>query len=144
MWLYCPKCAAQTNVGNRSLYDIFACETCGNRFRGIHTKPNRVWHQIVALLTPISERLTSTFCVHCGGDIEGGSNWWPSACRHCGRDLPTDRPSQNSADVSQQSDELAKPEIQPLDPPPQLDDDFDGCGASSECRLLTPFVPDAL
>jgi len=57
----------------------FTCNSCNHRFRGIHAKPNRVWHQIVALLTPSSERLTETFCIHCGGDIEGGGNWCPSA-----------------------------------------------------------------
>ena len=111
MWLYCPKCSAQANAGNRSLYSVFTCGTCGNRFRGIHARPNKVWHQIVALLTPSAERLTETFCIHCGGDIEGG-NWWPSVCRHCGRDLPTDRPSQTSAVVSQHSGETAKGEDQ--------------------------------
>lgn len=84
--------------------------------RGIHARPNTVWHQIVALVTPSAARLTETFCINCGGDIEGGSNCWPCVCRHCGRDLTTDRHSQTSADVSQQSGELAKREVQPLDP----------------------------
>lgn len=131
------KCGRKdARVGTRSLFSVFACGKCGNRFRGIHAKPNRVWHQIVALLTPSSERLTETFCIHCGGDIEGSSNWCPSICRHCGRELPTDRPSQNSADVSQQSGETVKGEARPLVPPPNPADDFDGCGACTSCGFI--------
>lgn len=137
MWLYCPKCSAQKNAGNRSLYNVFTCGTCSHRFRGIHAKPNMLWHTMRMLLTPSAESLTDTCCVHCGGTICGSdTGWWPSVCKHCGRDLPKDRPAQKMADVSQHFGETAKREVRPVDPPPLRDDDFDGCGACTSCGFI--------
>lgn len=64
---------------------------------------------------------------HRCGSIEGVRDWRPSVCRHCGRDLPVARPSQNSGIDLLNSGEMAKVEVQQLDPPPQRDDIFDGC-----------------
>lgn len=91
MWLYCPKCSKQTNVGDKSLYYVYTCSSCGNRFRGIHAKVNKGWHTLVGILTPRYERLDETCCIHCGATVTGNDRgWWPSVCPSCGRDLPTE------------------------------------------------------
>lgn len=137
MWLYCPKCAAQKNARNHSLYNVFSCGTCCHRFRGIHAKPNKLWHTMRMLLNPSAESLTETCCVHCGGTICGSdTGWWPLVCKHCGRDLPKDRPSQTSGVVSQHSGEAGKVEARPSAPPPQPVDDWDGCGACTSCGFI--------
>ena len=84
-----------------------------------------------------AESLTDTCCVHCGGTIHGSdTGWWPSVCRHCGRDLPKDRPSQKTADVSQHFGETAKMEARPPASPLQPADDWDGCGACTTCGFI--------
>ena len=136
MWVYCPACSAQTNAGNHSLYNVFICGKCGHRFRGIHAKKNKVWHAMRMILTPSAESLTETCCVHCGGTIHGSdAGWWPSVCKHFGRDLPKDRPSQTSGVVSQHSGETSKVEARPAASPIQLAD-FDGCGACTTCGFI--------
>lgn len=98
MWLYCPRCNAQTNAKNRSLYGVFKCGTCNHRFRGIHAKPNKLWRALVVIVNPAVGVLTETWCPFCGSTVEGSdSGWWPSVCASCGRDLPCDDPSQSES-----------------------------------------------
>lgn len=93
MWLYCPKCNAQTNAKQRSLYGVFHCGKCNHRFRGTHAKPNKLWRALVVIVNPAVGVLTETWCPYCGSTVEGSdSGWWPSVCSSCGRDLPCDEP----------------------------------------------------
>jgi ribosomal protein L37AE/L43A len=131
MWLYCPRCNAQTNAKNRSLYGVFKCGKCNHRFRGIHAKPNKLWHGLVVIVNPAVGRPTETWCLFCGSTVEGSdSGWWPSVCASCARDLPTDHPSQPAAVVSQDSGEAALPS--PSSPQP----DWDGCGPCKSCGFI--------
>jgi len=99
MWLFCPRCNAQTNAKNRSLYGVFCCGMCNHRFRGIHAKPNKLWRALVVIVNPAVGVLTETWCPYCGSTVEGSdSGYWPSVCASCGRDLPTDEPSEPAAE----------------------------------------------
>jgi len=93
MWLYCPRCNAQTNAKNRTLYGVLNCRMCNHRFRGIHAKPNKLWHGLVVILNPAVANPTVTWCPHCYSTVYGSDNgYWPSVCATCGRDLPCDKP----------------------------------------------------
>lgn len=132
MWLFCPRCNAQTNAKNRSLYGMFNCGACNHRFRGIHAKPNRVWHNLVVIVNPAVGSLSATWCPYCGSTVEGsGSGWWPSVCATCGRDLPCDKALPPNADVSQESGEKLM-----VPPPSSPQPDWDGCGPCTSCGFV--------
>lgn len=132
MWLFCPRCNAQTNAKNRSLYGVLGCSKCGHRFRGIHAKPNKFWHGLVVIVNPAVGSLTATWCPHCYSTVQGSDNgFWPSVCATCGRDLPCDDPSQPAADVSQESGETP---VVPTPSSPQPD--WDGCGPCTSCSFI--------
>jgi len=132
MWLYCPRCNAQTNAKNRSLYGVFKCGKCNHRFRGIHAKPNKLWHGLVVIVNPGVGSLTVTWCPHCFSSVHGSDNgYWPSVCATCGRDLPCGDPSQATADDSQESGETQA--VRTLSPPQP---DWDGCGPCTSCGFI--------
>ena len=91
MWLYCPKCQKQKDVGDYSLYYICRCSGCGHKFRGIHAKMNLLWHSFRKVLTTQATRIDTTCCIYCGQNVTGNRDGtaWPSVCPHCTRDLPT-------------------------------------------------------
>lgn len=160
MWLFCPKCSAQTNAEDKSLYYVYACKSCGHRFRGIHAKYNKVWHTVVRLLTPKWDHPDVTCCIHCGENVRGSGNGsWPSVCGSCGRDLPTTPASNPTPVVSQQSSSTKTPPSKPplpppapavtqqpvpikptavkaSSPPPKQVADFDGCGPCTSCGFI--------
>jgi len=87
--LICPNCKARKNIGGGSRYDIFACRSCGWRFRGLHAN-----HTFGSWLSdPFFAFITA--CPYCWGAIQvaKASNRAgvvaPDVCHHCGRDLPT-------------------------------------------------------
>lgn len=132
MWLYCPRCNAQTNAKNRSLYGVFRCDKCNHRFRGIHAKPNKLWRALVVIVNPAVGSPTATWCPHCFSTVSGSDNgYWPSVCATCGRDLPTDASSRATADVSQESGEVLMVPT-PSSPLP----DWDGCGPCTSCGFI--------
>lgn len=133
MWLYCPRCNSQTNAKDYSLYNVFACQRCGHRFRGIHARPNKIWHGLVLIVNPAVGNLTATCCVYCGSTVYGSNNgWWPSVCASCGRDLPTDKPS---AHVDKDLPELSVPP-KTADSFPSGAVDYDGCGPCTSCGYV--------
>lgn len=132
MWLFCPRCNAQTNAKNRSLYGVFGCSKCGHRFRGIHAKPNTLWHGLVVIVNPGVGSPTQTWCPHCFSTVSGSDNgYWPGVCATCGRDLPTGDPSQATDDVSQESGGML---MVPTPSSPQPD--WDGCGSCTSCGFI--------
>jgi len=89
MWLFCPKCNHQINIGWRSRYDVFSCDACACKFRGFHAKPNELRHTLMGIWnTKYLRDFTSTPCPFCRTNLyyNGG---WPSVCPYCTRDLPT-------------------------------------------------------
>jgi len=107
-------------------------------------QPSVPWHSCEAeqslapdrCLTDAQQRTPDRDVLHPLRRGHRGRRQLVSVCRHCGRDLPMDRPSQTSGVVSQHSVETVKGEARPLAPPSQLADDFDGCGACTSCGFI--------
>lgn len=97
MKLLCPRCKAGKEIGSASRFTIFSCDSCGNRFRGVHAdvaKWDRLFKNLFTFDTSV-HWLTRTGCPHCGGLVplvenRSGSGFLPPAtCMCCGKSLPT-------------------------------------------------------
>jgi DNA-directed RNA polymerase subunit RPC12/RpoP len=101
MWLYCPKCNHQKDVGSYSLYYVYSCDACSHKFRGIHAKINKLYHTLIGILTPRWSRTDTTCCIHCGSNVRGDDQgWWPNTCSSCGKNLPTTPAEQTNETVA--------------------------------------------
>lgn len=153
MWLYCPNCSNQKDVGRQSRYNVFVCDHCNHSFRGIHAKPNTLWHKTAAFLWSY-EDFESTPYPHCHQAVVYRGQW-PSVCSKCTRTLPTDAATPPTPDVSQQSPSTKALPSQPPpapavsqqtgsikptpvkpSPPPKQAVDFDGCGPCTSCGFI--------
>jgi len=148
MWVYCPKCNHQKDVGYQSLYYVYSCDACGHKFRGIHAKINKWWHTFIGIVTPRWSRTDTTSCIHCGANVRGDDQgWWPNTCCWCGKNLPTTRCVDTTTPlVSQHSGKppvmptpsspqpAGKPPVMPTPSSPQPD--WDGCGPCTSCGFI--------
>ena len=139
MWLYCPNCNNQKDIGKTSRYNVFVCDHCTHRFRGIHASPNKLWGTATAVfwsLLPLKthyEDFESTKCPYCQVAITPRGKW-PSVCSECTRDLPTS-PATNPIPVVSQQVSTPSPVPSPataVSPP----NDFDGCGPCKTCGYV--------
>lgn len=97
MKLHCPRCKTGKEIGSASRFTIFSCDSCGNRFRGVHAdvaKWDRLFKSLFTFDTSV-HWLTRTNCPHCGGLVplvenRTGPGFLPPAnCMCCGKVLPT-------------------------------------------------------
>jgi ribosomal protein L37AE/L43A len=103
MLLYCPNCNHQKEVARKSRYNVFTCDNCRHKFRGIHAVANKAWGTATAIFwnfIPFSthyEDFDSTPCPYCLEAVFQKGAAWPTVCSQCTRSLPTDNANETVA-----------------------------------------------
>lgn len=126
----CPKCSVSFKSGD-SRYNIWKCDDCGHKFRGIHCEADMLdyWlHMIPFLpgfytwdrsydLQPNKGGPNFTRCPHCLELVRGflgktDDGVWPTTCPHCTKNLPINR---------YEPDTPKEPEEPKVDPKPKAE-----------------------
>jgi len=129
MHLCCPRCDTAVNVKDYNLFEIWMCEACEWRFRGVHARFPGFRNLVNSFIAPIytnTQILHKSTCPHCATIIDLryiglhtyaprpfgqypsiGYNG-PYVCKGCHRDLPWEYPHQLAHVARAFNEDLAK------------------------------------